>query len=395
MIDPFSFATTPQLHFGVGKISSLFASIKIHGDRPLLITGAHSFISSPVGITVMEKLSASRELLHYVVTKEPDPGVVDNAVRKFAGDPPDIVVAIGGGSVLDAGKAISAMLKVNEPVKNYLEGVGTKSSHPGIKIPFIAVPTTSGTGSEATKNAVLSETGENGYKRSLRHDNFVPEVAIVDPSLTVHCPPSITASSGMDAFTQLLESYLSTKANPLTDALALEGLKKIHRSLLQAFRDGSNIQARTDMALASYISGVTLANAGLGLVHGFASSVGGLYDIAHGIICSSLMAASNGVTVRKLRATGSNPHALKKYAAVGRMFVAATGHDDAYYTDALLELLWQWKSAMKIPDLLNAGVPSSAFRKIADATDNKNNPVPLDKAEMMEVLETSGVKING
>ena len=166
---------------------------------------------------------------------EPTPGIVDEAVKKTVSFDPDVVVAIGGGSVMDAGKAISAMLPLVEPVKNYLEGVGTKPAHPGVKVPFIAIPTTAGTGSEAAKNAVLSETGENGYKRSLRHNNFVPNVAIIDPALSITCPPATTAASGMDAFTQLLESYLSTAGNAVTDALAYEGLQQVSRSLRQAY----------------------------------------------------------------------------------------------------------------------------------------------------------------
>ena len=201
---------------------------------------------------------------------------------------------------MDAGKAIAAMLPLHEPVKNYLEGVGTRS-HPGVKLPFIAVPTTAGTGSEAAKNAVLSETGEKGYKRSLRHNNFVPNVAVIDPILTLSCPPATTAASGMDAFTQLLESYLSTAGNPITDALAYEGLRQVSGNLLHAFRSGDDLNARIGMALAAFLSGLTLTNAGLGLVHGFAASIGGYFPIAHGVICSSMMPAVNRVTVRRLR----------------------------------------------------------------------------------------------
>src|SRR5690606_22395692 len=207
------------------------------------------------------------EFRQYSVATEPTPSIVDAAVNEFGDFSPEVVVAIGGGSVLDAGKAISAMLPLKAGVREYLEGVGSRT-HPGDKVPFIAVPTTSGTGSEATKNAVLSEVGERGFKRSLRHDRFVSDVAIVDPVLAVTCPKTVTATSGMDAFTQLLESYLSTAANPITDALALEGLRHVSRSLPLAVHDPGNLSARCGMALASYLSGITLANAGLGLVHG-------------------------------------------------------------------------------------------------------------------------------
>lgn len=388
MITAFNFATTPQLHFGVGKISVLPSSIKAFGSKVLLITGAHSFASSSYSRSFLDQLqSLAITVEQYVIEKEPTPAMIDSAVQKFSMFSPDVVVAIGGGSVLDAGKAIAAMLPLNESVKDYLEGVGTKSAHPGIKIPFIAVPTTAGTGSEATKNAVLSETGENGYKKSLRHNNFVPNVAIVDPSLTLSCSPAITAASGMDAFTQLLESYLSTTANPLTDALAHRGLQHIANSLLVAYNEGSDILARADMALASYISGVTLANAGLGLVHGFASSIGGYFEIPHGVICSSLMFAANKITVRKLRVGKNGDETLLKYAAIGKVFSKAEGKSDDYYTDALLALIETWAHEMSIPSLSQSGVDSSYFEKIVKASDNKNNPIALDQDEMFEVLE--------
>jgi alcohol dehydrogenase class IV len=279
------------------------------------------------------------------------------------------------------------MLPLGEAVENYLEGVGTKAAHPGVKVPFIAIPSTAGTGSEAAKNAVLSETGENGYKRSLRHNNFVPNVAIIDPVLSVTCPQATTAASGMDAFTQLLESYLSTGGNAVTDALAYEGLQQVSRSLRQAYYSGSDIDARTGMALAAYLSGVTLTSAGLGLVHGFAASIGGYFPIAHGVICSSLMSVVNRVTVLKLRSQRSNDNALAKYAIVGKMFAGVKNKSPEYYVDSLLDTIEKWTVEMNIPRLSHGKVTSSDFTKIVNATDNKNNPVALSKEEMGAILE--------
>lgn len=390
-MNAFAIAPTPQLHFGPGSISVLPSTIKSFGSRPLLITGARSFLSSTDNLTVMEELKVKGFAFeHASINHEPTPAMIDAIVNRYSPNAPDVVVAIGGGSVLDAGKAISAMLPINEPVKEYLEGVGKKLPHPGIKVPFIAVPTTSGTGSEATKNAVLSETGPGGYKKSLRHNNFVPDVAIVDSLLSVSCPPAITASSGMDAFTQLLESYVSTAANPITDALAYKGLRLISDSLLAAYHDGTDIEARSNMALAAYLSGITLANAGLGLVHGFASSIGGYFDIPHGTICSSLMAAANTATIRRLRSDKNNTEAtLKKFAAVGRLFSETRDMPDDYYVDALLALLENWTIQLKIPPLMQYGILPADYVRIVDITDNKNNPVPLSRDEMTEVLDIS------
>jgi alcohol dehydrogenase class IV len=388
MTGSFTIARTPQLYFGAGKFSMLPSILTSFGKNVLLVTGARSFLTSEPGRALPDNLRQTGFAFeHFIISREPTPEMIDHAVRRFISFHSDVVVAVGGGSVMDAGKAISAMLPLNDPVKDYLEGVGTKASHPGSKIPFVAVPTTSGTGSEATKNAVLSETGENGYKKSLRHNNFVPDIAILDPLLMINCPPSITASSGMDAFTQLLESLLSTVANSITDTLAIEGLARVSRSLRKAFDDGSNIEARTDMSLASYLSGITLANAGLGLVHGFASSIGGFFDIPHGVICSSLMPACNRSAVKKLRQLRTNDAALVKYANTGKLFSNATNKSNDYYIDFLLNLLNDWTHAMKIPRLRDKGVLQEHFKKIVDATDNKNNPVTLEKDEMMEVLE--------
>lgn len=386
-IRSFTLATTPHLHFGEGKLSLLPTAVSAVGKKMLLVTGARSFAAAPYTPALLRQLrEKSIAVEQYPIVSEPSPEMIDTAVRQFAGWCPDTVVAIGGGSVLDAGKAISAMLPLNVPVKDYLEGVGTKT-HPGDKIYFVAVPTTSGTGSEATKNAVLSETGDQGYKRSLRHDNFVPDLAIVDPSLTISCPPSTTAASGMDAFTQLLESYVSTAANPITDALAYEGLKHIARSLKHAFRNGTDLQARTDLALAAFLSGITLASAGLGLVHGFASPIGGYFEIPHGIICSTLMAPANRATVRRLRQDKTNPEALTKYSLVGKLFADSDNRSEEYYTDFLLQQIETLTETLHIPKLSEYGITAADHARIIKGTDNKNNPAVLGQEEMMAVLE--------
>lgn len=385
----FLFAATPHLHFGIGKRLFLPAAIKSFGKRVLLVTGGKSFKSTIYYQELIDAIHAGGFGLHITsIDHEPSPAIINEIVNQFSDLNIQCVVAIGGGSVLDAGKAISAMLPLKGSVTTYLEGVGN-ATHPGIKIPFVAIPTTAGTGSEATKNAVLSEVGSNGFKKSLRHNNFIPNVAIVDPQLTVSCPQTITAASGMDAFTQLLESYLSTAANPLTDAWALEGLTCVARGLLPAYHAGENLDARTDMALAAYLSGVTLANAGLGVVHGFASAIGGYHAISHGVICSALMPAANKVTVRKLVETKSNPQALAKYATVGKLFARYETKPDAYYVDYLLNTMDQYLHELKIPSLKLSGVREADYNKIIAGTESKNNPVKLLPDELLEVLAAS------
>lgn len=389
MKESFNMVPAPFLIFGEGKISLLPSSIKAYGTKFMLVTGARSFVSSPHFDEMRDRVaSAGLDFLHWRVSGEPTPGVVDNAVRASLSFKPDVIVAVGGGSVLDTGRAIAAMIPLNEPVKDYLEGVGTKAVHPGVKLPFIAIPTTAGTGSEAARNAVLSETGPNGYKRSLRHDNFVSDIAILDPALTLSCPPATTASSGMDAFTQLLESYLSPAGNHITDALALKGLQLVSTALSTAYKEGGNLSSRIDMALASYLSGITLTNAGLGLIHGFASSIGGFFPISHGIICSTLMAPVNKLTVRKLLSEKTSNDALKKYAVVGRIFSGEGAEKSSnYYIDSLLDIIQSMAMEMKIPALRQVGVTSTDFERIIKVTDNKNNPVTFSADEMREALE--------
>ncbi|MGM0500753.1 MAG: iron-containing alcohol dehydrogenase, partial [Bacillota bacterium] len=273
----FTFARTPKIIFETDSFQKLPDLIANYGKTTLIVTGASSLYKSGRFDKLSEGLEDKSISFSTVkVTEEPSPDLIDEVADKYRGENINSVIAIGGGSVMDTGKAISAMLTQQDSVINYLEVVGAGKEHPGDKIPFIAVPTTSGTGSEATKNAVLSKVGEDGFKKSLRHDNFIPNIALLDPKLTTSCPAAITAASGLDAVTQLLGAYTSTKASPMTDSLALKALKYAGESLVPAATDkGDDPEVRAGMAYASLISGITLANAGLGIVHGLASAVGG------------------------------------------------------------------------------------------------------------------------
>jgi alcohol dehydrogenase class IV len=388
MVKPFQFARVPKIFFRNGMISQLPEQVKLYGDNVAIVTGKSSFIHSTKAENLLHKLTREKIRFKLIsITGEPSPTDIDNAVLSLKNKGIDLVVGIGGGSVLDAGKAVSAMINRSEPVERFLEGVGDMD-HPGTRLPYIAIPTTSGTGSEATKNAVISKVGINGYKRSLRHDNFVPDIALVDPELTLNCPGDITAASGMDCFTQLVEAYLSDKSNEYTDALAIEGLKAVKWSLIRCCNDGQDIEARAGMSFAALTSGICLANAGLGIVHGFASSAGGKFDIPHGLICGTLMAISNEINVRELRRNRENLAALRKYSILGQLFLEEKGMDDDFYIDGFIRHLHKLTVDLRLPGLREYGLEVKDIASICAGTENKNNPVKLVTKDMEEIIRS-------
>ena len=386
MVKPFQFSRLPRIYFKSGLIAKLPSFVHEYGNRIVLVTGKSSFLGSTHALELFEALK--KEGIAYFVLPvmgEPSPEIIDSATSAFRTEKIDLVAGIGGGSVIDAGKAISAMMDRSESVVEFLEGIGNKE-HPGTKLPYIAIPTTSGTGSEATKNAVISRIGKNGFKKSLRHNNFVPDIALVDPELTLHCPKDITASSGMDCFTQLVEAYLSDKSNDYTDALAIEGLKAIKPSLIRSYNNGEDIEARTGMSFAALTSGICLANAGLGVVHGFASSIGGMFDIPHGLICGTLMAKSNEINIRELRKNDKNHVALKKYAILGKLFIDKSGHSEVYYTDGFVNYLHNLTNDLQLPGLRKSGLDEENVSIVCSMTEIKNNPVKLAFENLVEIL---------
>jgi alcohol dehydrogenase class IV len=386
MVKPFQFARLPKILFKSGIITDLPGIARSYGNNIMLITGKNSFIQSRQAGNLFNGFEKGGIGYHIIaISGEPSPDIIDQTVKSYNNEDINLVVGIGGGSVLDAGKAISAMMYKSESVMEFLEGVGTKD-HPGTRLPYIAIPTTSGTGSEATKNAVISQTGKNGFKRSLRHDNFVPDIALVDPELTLHCPEDITAVSGMDCFTQLTEAFISDKSNEFTDAFAIQGLEAIKHSLIRSYTNGEDIEARTGMSFAALTSGICLANAGLGVVHGFASSIGGMYNIPHGVICGTLMAFSNKINVRELRKRSINPGALKKYALLGHIFLDEKGRTDDYYIDGFIQFLHKLTHDFKLPGLANYGLVKQNLEEICKMTDAKNNPVKLTNDDLIEIL---------
>lgn len=379
----------PQLIFGAEILGSLpKLAIVRQAQAILLVTGSASFCQSERYARLKNALGDSHRTVHETaVSSEPSPELIDSLCAKYRDQYIGAVIAIGGGSALDTGKALSAMLPVRDSVTRYLEGVGTEL-HPGYKIPFIAIPTTAGTGSEATSNAVLSRVGPSGFKRSLRHENFVPDIAILDPTLAVTCPPEITAAAGLDALTQLMEGYVSTKATPLTDALALEGIRAMGASLVPACTDqGNSLEHRGSLAYGAYLSGVVLANAGLGLVHGFAGPIGGLYGIPHGMVCGTLQGEVLRVNLQRLKEAGAaGVPWLQKYANVSAVLTGCDPSDVGTACVLLQERITGLLETLRIPPLGSYGIIDADLDAIVVQTDIKNNPVPVSKELLRDIL---------
>jgi len=386
MVREFSIARIPVIHFGCGKIDLLPDILKQYEGLALIVISKSLASTSPLINQIISDISKSSLKFELVYSQgEPTAVLVDEIVKSFRNLDIAVVCAIGGGSIIDTGKAISAMLKELNSVETYLESVGTNAVS-GNKIPFIAIPTTAGTGSEATKNAVISKIGQSGYKRSLRNENYVPDIAIIDPVLSISCPPATTAASGMDAFTQLMESILSTHSNPFTDALAMKGLEAIKNSLIPAFKDGSDIKARSDMSFAALVSGITLTNAGLGVVHGFASSIGGYFDIPHGVICGTLLAKVNEANINAMLYQNVFDNELDKLFRIASLFFPDAKPDKPELIMKFSNLLFEWTSILQIPSLGKYGVSNSDVAQIVKITDLKYNPVKLSNSILKEIL---------
>jgi alcohol dehydrogenase class IV len=378
----------PCIHFGAGRLSELVSSCSTYGRNLLLVTGRQTMQRSGRLTFLLEEFGRKGiDCTHLSVDREPSPELIDLAVAMGREKNFDVVVAVGGGSVMDAGKAVSAMLLQHCSVERFIEGQEGFMPHDGRKVPFIAVPTTSGTGSEVTNNAVISRVGPGGYKRSLRHPAFVPDIAIIDPELMLTASPELTAASGMDACTQLLEAYLSPFANPYTDAVACSGLKRFSRSFVKACGSGAeDVSVRADVAYGALMSGIALANAGLGIVHGFASSVGGLFDIPHGTLCATLLAESTRQNILQLRALNVDHPALAKFAKAGELLTGEPAESVGVGCDRLVARLEEWQTQLGFPRLAEFGVREQEFDTIIAATRSRGNAVSLDRDAMRRIL---------
>lgn len=392
MIPPFELGRLPRIVFGPGSRTRLPGLAAGYGRRILLVTGARSLRASLHGRALHESFRGHGLEVHgLVVQGEPSPGLVDEAVRMHRPRGIEVVVGIGGGSALDAAKAIAGLLPSGRSVMDHLEEVGQGVPYEGPSTPFIAAPTTAGTGSEATRNAVLTESGPQGFKRSFRNEALVPEWAVVDPDLLETCPLPLVAADGFDALTQLLESYVSRHAGPVTDALAEHGLAAARDGLLPWYEGTGDVRAsRASMAYAALISGITLAHAGLGVVHGLSAPLGAFFEIPHGAACGTLVAAATAANVRALRARDPENAALVRY---GRAWaILASEPNEPVPEDAperLVALLDDWTRRLEQPRLGTFGVGEDDVARLVEsgrAGSTKSNPIALEDHETAGIL---------
>jgi alcohol dehydrogenase len=395
-VPAFGLGRLPRITFGPGVFAKVPAITATHGTRALLITGGRSFNDSPHRTELEAGLVEAGVTLvgSATVSGEPSPADIEGPVAEYRGQGIEVVIGVGGGAALDTAKAIAGLLPVETELMDHLEGVGRGVPYPGGALPVVAVPTTAGTGSEATRNAVISERGPEGYKRSFRDESMVPADAVVDPDLLATAPRSLIAANGLDALTQLLEAMTSQQATPFTDALARDGLAAVRRGLLAWHADPGGPDspaARSQMAYAALLSGVCLANAGLGAVHGFASPLGAQLPIPHGMACGAVLWQTIRANITALTERMPDSPALPKYAEAGRILadLPSTIRDGAARV-ALVDTLHDMVGALEVP-------PLSAFEMtpehipvvVADSPGSsmRTNPVALTVEELTDILE--------
>jgi alcohol dehydrogenase len=362
-----------------------------------VVTGRHSFRASPAWPALVAGLDAAGvSVVDMSVDGEPSPELVDLAVAAHRDRGIEVVLAVGGGSVLDAGKAIAGLLRADTSVMDHLEGVGRGVPYAGPAVPLVAVPTTAGTGSEATRNAVLSRVGADGFKKSFRDERLVARDAVVDPSLLVGLSPGAIAANGLDALTQLLESFVSPCSFALSRGIALEGLVAARDGLLpwfSAVADGGDAPgARSRMAYAALLSGICLAHTGLGAVHGLASPLGAHHPIGHGEACGATLVAATRLNITALEARDAPSTALGRYAEAGRVLAERPRLDDAAARRALVETLSEWVHRLGTRGLGSFGLEESDLAPLiaeARGTSMRTNPVELTDAEVGWILRHS------
>lgn len=381
MTGAFDFALPTRILFGEGRVAECAGVAATLGRTALVMQGSGDRAAG----LVRQLQDAGMSVRAHALRGEPTVAVVERVAVEGRRDGCDVVVAIGGGSVIDAGKAVAALVTNPDPARDYLEVIGSGRPLSRDPLPLIAIPTTAGTGAEVTRNAVLLAEGEQ-LKVSLRSPRMLPVVAILDPALTLSLPPAATASTGLDALTQCIEPFVTPYATPFTDAVAREGMRRAAMALPRAVRDGRDRAARADLLVAALMSGIALSNARLGAVHGFASPLGGSFPIPHGVACARLLPEATRVNVRAMRERTPDAPALERYAEVARL---VTGNATARAEDAA-PWLASLVDELGVPQLADFGVGTGDIARLTaaarTASSMKGNPIVLTDAELAEVL---------
>ncbi|RMF49625.1 MAG: iron-containing alcohol dehydrogenase [Chloroflexota bacterium] len=386
MLERFEFMTAGRIIFGAGVLKELPRHAEALGKRALVVTGRDSRRAAPV-FDLLAGAAIAYEV--FSVNGEPSVQTACEGVAQARAFAAELIIGVGGGGALDAAKAIAALATNPGDPLDYLEVVGKAQPLINAPLPYIAIPTTAGTGSEATRNAVLTAEAQR-VKVSLRSPLMLPRLALIDPTLTHTLPPSVTASSGLDALTQLIEPFISRRANPLTDALCREGLTNAAWALPRAYAQGDDAEAREAMAYASLFSGMALANAGLGVVHGFAAPIGGMFGAPHGMICASLLPHGMAANVRALRAQDDTfaRDRLMRFEEIALLLDAESPE-----AEAAVSALCALCERLNVPRLRDLGVRREAFSEIvqkAKATNSmKANPVALSDFELHAILDAA------
>jgi alcohol dehydrogenase class IV len=379
----FEFATATRIIFGAGTVREVGPLARTFAPRALVVTGANPRRAEPL-LALLRQHGV--DAITFPVSGEPEIATVQQGVARARQEKCGLVISFGGGSALDAAKAIAAMLANTGELLDYLEVIGRGKALANPSAPFIAIPTTAGTGSEVTRNAVLASP-EHSVKVSLRSPFLLARVAVVDPELTYDLPPAVTASTGLDALTQLIEPYVSSRANPMTDALCVEGIRRAARSLRTAYADGHNGAAREDMAVASLFGGFALANAGLGAAHGFAGPIGGQFPAPHGAVCAALLPHVMEANLRACRQRQPAADTLRRYEEVARLVTSSA----SAAAEAGVEWVRKLVADLGIPGLGHYGLKrehaAGLVEKASHASSMKANPIALTPEELTGILE--------
>jgi alcohol dehydrogenase class IV len=379
----FQFSTAGRIIFGRGRLPEIGPIAHEFGTRAFVLTGREIGRASPL----LEILGANGvHATTFTVGDEPTVALAEEAAASAAAYGAHLVIGFGGGSALDTGKAVSALITNGGDPRPFLEVIGQGLPLNNRPVPYLAIPTTAGTGTEVTRNAVLASAAER-VKVSLRSRMLIPLVALIDPDLTLSLPPSITARTGLDALTQVIEPFLSRKRNPMTDGFCQVGITRAARSLARAFKDGEDIEARVDMAVASLMGGLALANAGLGAAHGFAGPFGGMYHAPHGAICAALLPYTLQVNLAAIEARGAEGDLRQRFDQLGKML---TGRQDAVAADGVVWLR-ELCQQLEIPGLDQFGLQPAEIpaliEKARQSSSMKGNPIELTQQELEQIVD--------